>query len=147
MGMLKLRPRSRAARSTPVWPPEMIFRMGSFRFGIIMNMGSLLVERDTSLLFTRVETDKDLRENNLDTIAPRFGSDLNGTIEKHPRHSTAMLRVFRLRPVQPRNGSWAQKRRVRNWCAWCNTKSRGHLGGDETFLYCARCAKSLRGLL
>ena len=43
---------------------------------------------------------KDLRENNLDNLAPRFGSDLDGTIEKNPRHSTAMLRVFRLRPVQ-----------------------------------------------
>ncbi len=43
---------------------------------------------------------KDLRENNLGNIAPRFGSDLDGTIEENPRHSTAMLRVFRLRPVQ-----------------------------------------------
>ena len=43
---------------------------------------------------------KDLRENNLDNIAPRFGSDLDGTIEENPRPGTAMLRVFRLRPVQ-----------------------------------------------
>ncbi len=49
--------------------------------------------------------------------------------------------------IQPRNGSWAQKSRVRYWCAWRNTKSLGHLGGDETFLYCGRCAKSLGGLL
>ena len=90
---------------------------------------------------------KDLRENNLINIAPRFGLDLDGTIEKNSRHSTAMVRVFRLRLVQPRNGSWAQKRRVRNWCAWCNTKSRGHLGGDETVFYCASYAKSLRRLL
>ena len=49
---------------------------------------------------------KDLRENNLDNIAPRFGSDLDGTIEENPRPSTAMLRVFRLRPVQrwPKDG-------------------------------------------
>ncbi len=38
----------------------------------------------------------------------------------------------------PRNGSWAQKRRVGYWCAWWNTKSRGHLSGDETFFYFAR---------
>jgi len=37
---------------------------------------------------------KDLRENNLINIAPRFGSDLDGTIEKRPRHSTAMVRVY-----------------------------------------------------
>ena len=49
---------------------------------------------------------KDLRENNLDNIGPRFGSDLDGTIEENPRPSTAMLRVFRLRPVQrwPKDG-------------------------------------------
>ena len=61
---------------------------------------------------------KDLRENNLINIAPRFGSDLDGTIEKNSRHRTAMVRVFRLRPVQPRNSSWAQKSRVRHWGAW-----------------------------
>ena len=62
---------------------------------------------------------KDLQEHNLITIAPRFGSDLDGTIEKNSRHSTAMVRVFRLRPVQPRNSSWAQKKsRVRYWGAW-----------------------------
>ena len=49
---------------------------------------------------------KDLRENTLDNIAPRFGSDLDGTIEKNPRHSTAMLRVFRLRPVQRWPEDW-----------------------------------------
>ena len=49
---------------------------------------------------------KDLRENNLDNIAPRFGSDLDGTIEKNPRHSTAMLRVCRLRPVQRWPEDW-----------------------------------------
>ena len=35
--------------------------------------------------------------------------------------------------IQPRNGNWAQKRRVRYWLAWGNTKSHGHLSGDETF--------------
>jgi len=49
---------------------------------------------------------KDLRENNLINIAPRFGSDLDGTIEKHSRHSTAMVRVFRLRPVQRWPEDW-----------------------------------------
>ena len=49
---------------------------------------------------------KDLRENTLDNIAPRFGSDLDRTIEKNPRHSTAMLRVFRLRPVQRWPEDW-----------------------------------------
>ncbi len=34
---------------------------------------------------------------------------------------------------QPRNGNWAQKRRVRYWRAWGNTKRDGHLIGDETF--------------
>ena len=29
-----------------------------------------------------------------------------------------------VRLIEPRNGSWAQKRRVRYWCAWWNTKSR-----------------------
>ncbi len=48
---------------------------------------------------------------------------------------------------QPKNGSWAQKRPVRYWCASWNRKSRGHLCGDETFFCFARCAKSLRGLL
>jgi len=48
----------------------------------------------------------DLRENTLDNLAPRFGSDLDGTIEKNPRHSTAMLRVFRLRPVQRWPEDW-----------------------------------------
>ena len=43
---------------------------------------------------------QDLRANNVNNFAPRFGLDLDGTIEKNPRHSTAMLRVFRLRPVQ-----------------------------------------------
>jgi len=43
---------------------------------------------------------KDTREHNLTNIAPRFGSDLDGTSEKNSRHSTAMVRVFRLRPVQ-----------------------------------------------
>jgi hypothetical protein len=49
---------------------------------------------------------KDLRENNVNNFAPRFGLDLDGTIEKNPRPSTAMLRVFRLRPVQrwPKDG-------------------------------------------
>ena len=47
----------------------------------------------------REKSAKDLRENNLDNIAPRFGSDLDGTIEENPRHSTAMLRIFRLRSV------------------------------------------------
>ena len=49
---------------------------------------------------------KDLRENNLNNFAPRFGLDLDGTIEKNPRHSTAMLRVFRLRPVQRWPEDW-----------------------------------------
>ncbi len=49
---------------------------------------------------------KDLRENNLINIAPRLGSDLDGTIEKHSRHSTAMVRVFRLRPVQRWPEDW-----------------------------------------
>ena len=49
---------------------------------------------------------KDLRENNLVNIAPRFGSDLDGTIEKHSRPSTAMVRVFRLRPVQRWPEDW-----------------------------------------
>ena len=43
---------------------------------------------------------KDLSRNNMNNLAPRFGPDLNGTIEKKPRHSLAMLRVFRLRRVQ-----------------------------------------------
>ena len=47
-----------------------------------------------------------LRENTLDHIAPRFGPDLDGTIEKHPRHSTAMVRVFRLRSVQRGPEDW-----------------------------------------
>jgi len=37
---------------------------------------------------------KDLRKNNLDKVETRFGSDLDGTIEKKLRHHTAMLRVF-----------------------------------------------------
>jgi len=49
---------------------------------------------------------KDLRENNLINIAPKFGSDLDGTIEKNSRHSTAMVRVFRLRPVQRWPEDW-----------------------------------------
>ncbi len=49
---------------------------------------------------------EDLRENNLDNMAPRFGSDLDGTIEKYPKHSTAMLRDFRLRPVQRWPEDW-----------------------------------------
>jgi len=49
---------------------------------------------------------KDLRENNLNNLAPRFGLDLDGTIEKNPRPSTAMLRVFRLRPVQRWPEDW-----------------------------------------
>ena len=43
---------------------------------------------------------KDLSRNNMNNLAPRFGSDLDGTIEKKPRHSPAMLRFFRLRRVQ-----------------------------------------------
>ncbi len=38
--------------------------------------------------------------NNWDKIAPRFVANLDVTIEKKPRHSTAMLRLFRLRRVQ-----------------------------------------------
>ncbi len=49
---------------------------------------------------------KALRENTLDNIAPRFGSDLDGTIEKNPRYSTAILRVFRLRPIQRWPEDW-----------------------------------------
>ncbi len=49
---------------------------------------------------------RDLRENNLDISRQNFGSDLDGTIKKHPRHSTAMLRVFRLRPVQRWPEDW-----------------------------------------
>jgi len=49
---------------------------------------------------------KDLRENNLTNIAPRFWSDLDGTIEKRPRPSTALVRVFRLRPVQRWPEDW-----------------------------------------
>ena len=52
------------------------------------------------------QSHKDLRENNLNNIAPKFGSDLDGTIEENPRHSTAMLRVFRLRPVQRWPEDW-----------------------------------------
>ncbi len=43
---------------------------------------------------------KDLSRNTMNNLAPRFGSDLDGTIEKKPRHSPAMLRFFRLRRVQ-----------------------------------------------
>ncbi|MCZ6799168.1 MAG: hypothetical protein O7F12_01640, partial [Nitrospirae bacterium] len=39
-------------------------------------------------------------------FATRFGSDLDGTIEENPRHSTAMVRVFRLRPVQRWPEDW-----------------------------------------
>ena len=39
-------------------------------------------------------------QNNLDEIALRLGSDLDGTIEKMPRHRTTMVRFFRLRRVQ-----------------------------------------------
>jgi len=59
---------------------------------------------DTTILTT--PTTQGLRKNNLDDIAPRFGSDLDGTIEKDPRHSTAMLRGFRLRPVQRWHEDW-----------------------------------------
>ena len=55
---------------------------------------------------TAVSRFKDLRENNLIDIASRFGSDLDGTIEKNSRPSTAMVRVFRLRPVQRRPEDW-----------------------------------------
>ena len=54
----------------------------------------------------RCSRSKDLRKNNLINIAPRFGSDLDGTIEKHLRHSTAMVRGFRLRPVQRWPEDW-----------------------------------------
>jgi len=49
---------------------------------------------------------KGLLKNNWDKIVPRFWSDLDVTIEKKPRHSTAMLRLFRLRRVQrwPKGG-------------------------------------------
>ncbi len=43
---------------------------------------------------------KDLSRNTMNNLAPRFGADLDGTIEKKPRHSPAMLRFFRLRRVQ-----------------------------------------------
>jgi len=43
---------------------------------------------------------KCLLQNNLNKIAPIFGTNLDGTIEKRPRHSKAMLRFFRLRRVQ-----------------------------------------------
>ncbi len=45
-------------------------------------------------------------KNNLDKIALRFGSDLDVTIEKKPRHSTAMSKLFRLKRVQrwPKDG-------------------------------------------
>ncbi len=34
--------------------------------------------------------------NNFDEIAPRFGLDLDGSIENKPRHSMAMVRFVRL---------------------------------------------------
>jgi len=40
-----------------------------------------------------------LLKNTLNTIAPRFWLALDGTIEEKSRHSTAMLRLFRLRRV------------------------------------------------
>ena len=45
-------------------------------------------------------------KNNLDKIALRFGSDLDVTIEKKPRHSTAMLRLFRLKRVHKVAQRW-----------------------------------------
>ncbi len=42
----------------------------------------------------------------MDNIAPRFGSDLDGTIEENPRLSTAMLRGFRLRSIQRWPEDW-----------------------------------------
>jgi len=49
---------------------------------------------------------KDLSRNSMNNLAPRFGSALDGTIEKKPRHSPAMLRFLRLRRVQ----SWPEDR-------------------------------------
>jgi len=43
---------------------------------------------------------KGLSINNFDEIAPRFGLDLDESIENKPRPSMAMLRFFRLRSVQ-----------------------------------------------
>ena len=37
---------------------------------------------------------QDLRENNLNNFATRFGSDLDGTIEENPMHSLPMVRLF-----------------------------------------------------
>ena len=64
--------------------------------------GSIPVSPTTS----QISRTKDLRENNLNNFAPRFGLDLDGTIEKNTRHSTAMVRVFRLRPVQRWPEDW-----------------------------------------
>ncbi len=60
-----------------------------------------------------VQSSKDPRENNLTNIAPRLGLDLDGTIEKHSRHSIAMVRVFRLRPVQRWPEDW-----MRDWSSY-----------------------------
>jgi hypothetical protein len=43
---------------------------------------------------------KALSENNLSRFVPRFGPDLDETIEGKSRHSRAMVRFFRLRRVQ-----------------------------------------------
>jgi len=51
---------------------------------------------------------KGLLKNTLNKIAPRFGPDLDGTIEENPRHSTALLRFF-------------QWRRVQKWDARCSS--------------------------
>ncbi len=55
---------------------------------------------------------KDLRENNLNKFATRYGSDWDGTIEEKPRHSRAMLRFFRLRRVQRWPEDWMRNVQV-----------------------------------
>ena len=53
-----------------------------------------------------------MRENNLSTFATRFGSDLDGTIAEKPKHSRAMVRVFRLRRVQRWLEDWMRNVQV-----------------------------------
>jgi len=51
---------------------------------------------------------KGLSINNLRNLAPRFGTDLDGTIEKKPRHSLDYVEVFSIE---------ARSKMVRRWDA------------------------------
>ena len=60
----------------------------------------------------RSRWDKGLSINNIDEIAPRFGLDLDGSIENKPRHSIAMVRFVRLRSVQRWPEDWMRDVKV-----------------------------------